>query len=195
MIAAGDKWKEQCHEEIIRLSECGALGQSMFAGKIVDIVQKRVKDEIDKVIKEQQQAWIMYEGDKKTLFEFKHIAQWREEVMLRINEISGISSLPSKRFVDVSYRQLPVTKIAVSCLVQEVELRIWAVIKGCAVAQKLIPEMMAETILGFRTGANDNIVLINPPLVLKVVFVWVFSSCWKYFDRACCLQCFNRFFS
>ena len=195
MIAAGDKWKEQCHEEIIRLSEYGALGQSMFAGKIVDIVQKRVKDEIDKVIKEQQQAWIIHEGDKKTLFEFKHISQWREEVMLRINEISGISSLPSKRFVDVSYRQLPVTKIAVSCLVQEVELRIWAVIKGCAVAQKLIPEMMAETILGFRTGANDKLVLINPPLVLKVVFCLGVFFLLEIFRSSLLLAMFQSIFS
>ena len=167
----------------------------MFAGKIVDIVQKRVKDEIEKVISEQQAAWIMLEAGKKTLFEFKHIAQWRQEVMLRLDDISGLSSLPSKRFVDVCYRQSSVAKIAVSCLVSEVELRIWALIKGCAVAQKLIPEMMAETILGFRSGANDKLLLLDPSLVLKVVFVWVFSSCWKYFDRACCLQSFNRCFS
>ena len=103
--------------------------------------------------------------------------------------MAGVELLQSKRLVDVVYRGQVVPMVPVTCLANEVELRIRAAILQRAVACLQNPEMAAEKFLGFFFAFADLLLKIctddvaqatlrqHSCLYDKSVVASVFKSC------------------
>ena len=152
VIAAGEAWSRTCHASIVALAKVGMLGESMFACKISGMVSEAVAQAIGKQIIDLMHA----AHTEQTPVTAARIGTWRDIILKDLETVAGLDLLPSKRAVDVVYRKLVVPKVPVTCLANEVELRLRAAILQRAVAQDLFPEMAAEKILGYSPSIVDK---------------------------------------
>ena len=154
MVAAGESWPRTCHTAVVALAQLGSVGEAMFGGAVHrvlgDAVAKKIDEEITRRFAEAAvEEGLVITGDR--------IITWRDQTLKVVEEqVDGFEMLQSRRFVDVKYRNKVVPKVMATCLANEIELRIRAIVLQRAVALELAPEMAAERMLGYSTGITDK---------------------------------------
>ena len=146
----------------MKLSRSGELGEAMFSSKIHSIVGMAVRTCIDLHI---IQHLTPGAEEKVVVFDEEKFAGMGDDILLKTAETEGYEALPSKRFIEVKYRGGVVTAVPVTCMVNEVEVRILAAAKAAAIWQGDLPELAAEKILNFRTLPAYKLVKVEPSMI------------------------------
>ena len=158
MVAAGESWPRTCHTAVVALAKLGSVGEAMFGGAAHRVLGDAVAVKIDEEIQRLFTESALVEGLDIT---GDRIITWCGQTLKVVEEqVDGFEMLQPRRFVDVKYRNKMVPKVMATCLANEIELRIRAMVLQRAVALDLVPEMAAERMLGYSTGINDNAIKI-----------------------------------
>ena len=143
------------------LSQIGAVGEAMFAGKLGDIVGSKIRKVMeDKIAVQKAEQW-------PAVFTAETFKDWRKAVLDVAEQVEGLELTSSKRTIDLKYRTKEIPKIAVTCLAHEVELRIWAELKSIAVGTTALTPLAAEHMMGFSSKEHEAKLKIDPGFLLK----------------------------
>ncbi|CAK0850440.1 unnamed protein product [Prorocentrum cordatum] len=164
VIAAGESWAKSCHTEIVQLARCGVIGEAMFHSKMSDVLSAAAAQEIDEKI-----VALCTPSAPNTRVPMNNevFEDWRGQIVAEVNAIDGVEQLASKRFVDVPYRSKAIPKVPVTCMVNDVELRLWGVIKGSGVAHGQIPKHQAEVLLGYSDSPAEKALQVHDDMFSK----------------------------
>ena len=153
LIAAGDAWLARCPGEVCGLHKLGGLGEVMFATKLKSLVEGHLEACLKNGLEELVEKAVA-EG---TVCDKDTIVEWRQHMMLSAETtVMSLDILPSKRSVTIPYRSSEVSSVFVSCMADHCDLFIIAAMKGAAIFLQFLPELDAESMLGFVSGAGDR---------------------------------------
>ena len=158
IIRAGDDWLNQCVAAVTTLQQQSGLGDIIFAPKMKDLVGLALATTIQKHLNEKIAAAIR----AKTVCGKEEFKVWRTQIADAVDkEVASLSILPSRRDVCITYRSSEITGVAVSCVVEHIELSIISAFKSAAVAAEFLPPLDAEIMLGFSSTALDRQLLVQ----------------------------------
>ena len=166
VIDAAERWPELCHVAIVALcSGGGCCGEAMFACKLESIVSSALEAKLELYILNKKEIGFPASFDNAA-FE-----NWRAGLVDAAHTVDGIDQISSKRKVRIHYRGGYVGAVPVKSLVDEVETRIMACIKGIAVNSGILHPMNAEELMAYETDAADKTRKIGADFVLKAALI------------------------
>jgi len=144
VVEAGQDWAEQ-HEHVLKLVESSMTGENMFAGVVGHIVGKALKETIEARI-----SSVAVDGVTKVDRQF--LETWKASIAVATQSVQGIDALETRRLIDDSYRNQVLKAVPVRCVSDEIEFRLMAAVKGCAIQQGGLEQLQAEELLGYGHG-------------------------------------------
>ena len=147
---------------VVALCDSSCLGEALFGGAIVDIVQQEVTTKVEASL----QAW----QGKQSHITMVVVDELISDSVASANSVAGCTThWKGKRKVDILYRGERLKGIEVKSVAEEMSLRAWALLKSLAVGMKMLKPMGCESLLPFQDEAGlkvkfDMDVLAKPSL-------------------------------
>ena len=136
-------------DAVLRLCQDSAVGGAIFSGRIRGILTDRVAA----VIASYLETHVLTGNEPLT---GEAVDTIRRDLLRKIQAIPGAENIEPKRKISVKYRSSQLEKVEVSSIAQEVNIRLWAMIKSCAIASKQLAPLQAECLLDYQDAIRTT---------------------------------------
>ena len=146
-------------QQIIALGNAGDLGEALFGATISPMIARKVADTVTGGIA----------GYQKTAREVGQVEfdEMCGKIVDNVQNLQGIDLLKQKRKVTIKYRSSSLHEVEVDNVLEEVEAKVAAWLKGVAIQSGLLKALEVEELLGIHDLEAATKVVIKPKLVKR----------------------------
>ena len=153
--------------EVLKLSECGLIGQALWAGSLTDIM----KTVVARLCADEVTKWRELVGEQLTE---DVVFASRDRILEEVGKKTGGEQTDATRNIEVPYRGIHIKDIPIQGHLEEVNVRFMTAIKEGAVAHNQLTQIGVEAILGLKNSADifprvDEALLYKALVVTKLI--------------------------